>query len=189
MTSPNPWQDADSDGCARFIAEQAKRESEGAIGHRGQPSRPSQPESPPKNPLPNTLESLPRRSPTDPDALARLIAQQARRESEALIGKSNGLSDRLWLYLILTPGVGMALSPWMLVRSRSTPRQRQASRLALAAGSVWLVLTLLSLNGGDVGASAPVRMSLNSVATGIYVSLMLNQMFRVWRRKSLSIKW
>ena len=122
--------------------------------------------------------------PSDPDALARLIAQRAKRESEGYIGKSNSAGDRLWLYLIFTPGIGMALSPWILVRSRSTIRQRQASRFALGVGIVWLAMTTLSAGSTDIG---PLT-SLTSATTWIYVFLMLSQMVRVWQRKSLPIK-
>ncbi|MEM9772008.1 MAG: hypothetical protein AAF889_10530 [Cyanobacteria bacterium P01_D01_bin.73] len=209
MADPNLWQD-DPDAFARSIAEEARRQSEAAIGKGGEDkggkradkraSRQSMPElselsrSPQRSPqssdrpspLPNTLDDLPRRQqPSEPDALARLIAERARRQSESFIGDSNGAGDRLLLYLILTPGVGMAISPWMLVRSRSTPRQRQASRFALVVGAIWLVMTLLSASGG--GDVSPWT-SLGSASTWIYVFLMLSQMVRVWQRKSLPIK-
>ncbi|MEM9244933.1 MAG: hypothetical protein AAGA67_04210 [Cyanobacteria bacterium P01_F01_bin.153] len=213
MAVPN-WQD-DTDDFARSIAEEARRQSEAAIGTNsgrssrgssdgdvfangrddgefseftsefGGSDRPTPSRTSSQNPLEESLSSRASRSPSDPDALARLIAQRARRESEAYIGNADGAGDRLLLYLILTPGVGMAISPWMLVRSRSTMRQRQASRFALGAGAVWLVTTLLSSSGGD-GVSQWV--SFGSVTTWIYVFLMLSQMVRVWQRKSLPIK-
>mgnify|MGYP001800097394 FL=1 len=166
MAAPN-WQD-DTDDFARSIAEEARRKSEAAIGKNtgrssrspldgdlptdgradgefsdftsalGRSNRPTPSRTPSQTPLENALSSRSSRAPSDPDTLARLIAQRARRESEAYIGNADGAGDRLLLYLILTPGVGMAISPWMLVRSRSTVRQRQASRFALGVGAVWL---------------------------------------------------
>ncbi|MEM6501620.1 MAG: hypothetical protein AAF685_07265 [Cyanobacteria bacterium P01_C01_bin.89] len=212
MAAPN-WQD-DTDDFARSIAEEARRKSEAAIGKNtgrssrspldgdlptdgradgefsdftsalGKSNRPTPSRTPSQTPLENALSSRSSRAPSDPDALARLIAQRARRESEAYIGNADGAGDRLLLYLILTPGVGMAISPWMLVRSRSTVRQRQASRFALGVGVVWLVMTLLSSSGDGVSQ----WMSFGSATTWIYVFLMLSQMVRVWQRKSLPIK-
>ena len=189
MASPNPWQD-DPDAFARSIAEQAKQKSEAAMGQRSPRSSPPLSSTDRDRPTPpitpeTTLDALPQRPlPSDPDALARLIAQRAKRQSEAYIGQANGAGDRLLLYLILTPGIGMALSPWILVRSRSTLRQKQASRFALGAGLVWLTMTMLSTGSGDVGALT----SLSSATTWIYLFLMLSQMVRVWQRKSLPIK-
>lgn len=195
MAPPNPWQDTDD--FARSIADQARQNSEAAMGKASsrkgkrvpdlsQKTNRDRPTPPPINPLDDLpLPPRPSAPGQDPDeALARLIADRARRQSEAYIDTANGAGDRLWLYLILTPGIGMALSPWILVRSGSTIRQRQAGRFALGVGIVWLAMTLLSAGGGDIG---PLT-SLNSATTWIYVFLMLSQMVRVWQRKSLPIK-
>ncbi|MEM1426447.1 MAG: hypothetical protein AAGF75_07855, partial [Cyanobacteria bacterium P01_H01_bin.130] len=113
--------ESEADAFARSIAEQAKRDSENAMGIKRQSSQsdPEDSDRPARPGLRNTLEDWPRPTsanmPSDPDAMARLIAERARRESESYIGKSNTAGDRLWLYLIFTPGVGMALSPWILV--------------------------------------------------------------------------
>ncbi len=199
MNTPDPRSnESDADAFARSIAEQAKRDSENAMGigrqsshqspHQSSQSDPGDSDRPARPGLRNTLEDWPRPTsatmPSDPDAMARLIAERARRESESYIGKSNTAGDRLWLYLIFTPGIGMALSPWILVRSRSTVRQRQASRFALGVGIVWLAMTMLSAGSSEIG---PLT-SLNSATTWIYVFLMLSQMVRVWQRKSLPIK-
>lgn len=102
-------------------------------------------------------------------------------------------SERRSLYLYLLPVFGFFPAWWTLYRYRTKPNalpsaQRDASRLSVTLGLLWLTGHFLTELGANHTESSSVSLLvLSSLWTSSYILIELGLMVRVWQQRSLSL--
>jgi hypothetical protein len=102
-------------------------------------------------------------------------------------------SERRSLYLYLIPIFGFFPAWWTLYHYRSKPNtlsktQRDASRLSVTLGLIWIAGHLLTEFGANHAESYGVSLLiLSSLWTSSYILIEMGLMVRIWQRRSLQL--
>ncbi|MGD1903795.1 MAG: hypothetical protein ACFB9N_16325 [Geitlerinemataceae cyanobacterium] len=100
-------------------------------------------------------------------------------------------AERRSLYLYLIPVFGFFPAWWTLYRYRRSStldtERRDASRLSVTLGLVWLAGHLLAEFGAGQSQSGLPLLIASSLWTTGYIAIEFGLMVRVWQRKSLRV--
>ncbi len=102
-------------------------------------------------------------------------------------------SERRSLYLYLLPVFGFFPAWWTLYRYRSktngvSTAQRDASRLSVTLGLIWIAGHLLTEFGANHTESHGLSLLIfSSLWTSSYILIEMGLMVRIWQRRSLQL--